>query len=76
MDAVDIIKEADVLVVVGTSLNGYPAASLINNVKDDCRLFYVDPNGDDAANSFECEYIKAPATKGINRVFDILHNYG
>ena len=76
MDAVDIIKEADVLIVVGTSLNVYPAASLIHNVKDDCRLFYVDPNGDDAAYSFECEYIKAPATKGINRVFDLLHNYG
>ena len=76
MDAVDIIKEADILIVVGTSLNVYPAASLINNVNDKCRVFYVDPDGDDAAYSFECEYIKAPATKGINRVFDLLHNYG
>ncbi len=74
-DAVDLIKEADVLIVVGTSLNVYPAASLITSTKDKCRVFYVDPDGDDASTTFECRYIKAPATKGINRVFDLLHGF-
>ena len=71
--ASDIVKTADVLIVVGTSLNVYPAASLVWDVKEGCKVFYVDPTEDlDAAHSFPCRHVKAPATSGIQMVLEQL----
>lgn len=42
-EAVKITIEADYFAVVGTSLQVYPAAGLIDFVKADIPLFYVDP---------------------------------
>jgi NAD-dependent deacetylase len=36
--AESIVQEADLLLVVGTSLEVYPAAGLVNRVKDECRV--------------------------------------
>lgn len=72
-NAIDIVKEADVLIVVGTSLNVYPAASLVWDVKKGCKVFYVDPTEDsDAAISFPCRHVKAQATSGIRMVLSQL----
>ena len=65
-EAAEIVKQADVLIVVGTSLNVYPAASLVWGVKKDCKVYYVDPTNDlDAALSFPCKHLKEKATVGI-----------
>lgn len=67
--AIDIVKEADVLVVVGTSLNVYPAASLVFDTKAGCKVFYVDPTNDtDTPLTFPCQHVKANATSGIHMV--------
>jgi len=42
--AKSIVKEADILIVCGTSLAVYPAAGLINFTKSDCVKYVVDPN--------------------------------
>ena len=38
------VGEADILIVVGTSLQVYPAASLIHYMKPGTQLYLVDPN--------------------------------
>jgi NAD-dependent deacetylase len=43
-DAITICQKADIFLVVGTSLNVYPAASLIDYVPENCPVFLVDPN--------------------------------
>lgn len=43
-EATKIVGEADIFVVVGTSLQVYPAAGLIDYVKDEAELYYIDPN--------------------------------
>src|SRR5690606_16032530 len=43
-DAEKIVSEADVFIVVGTSLNVYPAANLLYACKKTCRKFIVDLN--------------------------------
>jgi len=43
VEAMDIVEQADYLVVVGTSLQVYPAAGLIDYAKKDVPIFYVDP---------------------------------
>ena len=41
----DIVKEADMLIIVGTSLAVYPAASLVGWVKNnDVPIYVVDPS--------------------------------
>lgn len=69
--AYEIIKDADILLIVGTSLAVYPANTLVNGLKDNCKVFYVDLD-DSAAKYMECTFIKKEATKGIRTVLDIL----
>ena len=42
-EAVPIIETADVLVIVGTSLQVYPAAGLIDYANHHCAVYYIDP---------------------------------
>ena len=43
-EAISICQTADIFLVVGTSLNVYPAASLIDYIPSNCPVFLVDPN--------------------------------
>lgn len=43
-EAVDLVGQADVLAVIGTSLQVYPAASLIHYAPASARVFLVDPS--------------------------------
>lgn len=68
-NASELVREADALIVVGTSLNVYPSAGLVRDVKDTCPVFYVDPTTDpDAGLSFPCRFINTNATVGIPMV--------
>lgn len=42
--AVDIMETADVVVIVGTSLQVYPAASLMHYAPSHIPVYYIDPN--------------------------------
>lgn len=41
--AMDEAEEADIFIVVGTSLNVYPAASLLNYTQEACPKYIIDP---------------------------------
>ena len=41
--AVVEMRNADIAIIIGTSMQVYPAASLIGFVPDDCKVYYVDP---------------------------------
>ena len=65
--AMEIIQQANVLLVIGTSLNVYPAAGLIHYAKKATQKMLIDPK----ANTFnlpqEFELINASAEVGIQR---------
>jgi NAD-dependent deacetylase len=42
--AAEIVSNADILVIVGTSMQVYPAASLIHYAKKGIPVFLIDPN--------------------------------
>lgn len=42
--AIDITATADILIIIGTSMQVYPAASLINYAKPGVPVFFIDPN--------------------------------
>lgn len=41
--AIDLVAEADILVIVGTSMVVYPAASLVHYAPDEAPVFCIDP---------------------------------
>ncbi len=46
MDATTIVKNAEVLIIIGTSLNVYPAAGLAQYRSPKCKTWYIDPRPD------------------------------
>ena len=61
--ALPMVHEADIFVVVGTSLNVYPAAGLLNYVRSGVPVFLIDPNPVAVYN--DVVYIAEKAGKGI-----------
>jgi NAD-dependent deacetylase len=43
-EAIDLAEQADFFVVVGTSLQVYPAAGIMHYTKPETPVFYIDPN--------------------------------
>ncbi|QOL24656.1 NAD-dependent deacylase [Thalassotalea sp. LPB0316] len=38
------VSQADIILIIGTSMQVYPAASLVEYAKSDCQIYYIDPN--------------------------------
>lgn len=73
--AAEWVHEADIFVVIGTSLAVYPAASLIHYVRPGVPVYYIDPNPADAAVLQPgITVIKDTATKGMRKLKEILES--
>lgn len=65
-EAIPIISEADIMIIVGTSLQVYPAAGLINYAPSNCRVYCIDPAAEMPMGlPFFVEVIKERAVKGM-----------
>lgn len=64
-DASEIVRTADAFAVIGTSLNVYPAAGLIDYTPRSAPIFLVDPNEVPAPRNRKVEFIKEKAGKGV-----------
>jgi len=42
-EAIELCKEADILIIIGTSLTVYPAANIVDFVPDYCQKYLIDP---------------------------------
>jgi len=63
-DAIPLVESADILVVIGTSLNVYPAAGLVNYAKPETPIFVIDPERPQVYIR-NVNYIQEKAGKGI-----------
>ena len=72
--AAQMVSEADVLIVVGTSLNVYPAAGLLHYAKDNSRKFLVDPNVPNLDGFPPVEVFAEGGGTGLQKVYDALLN--
>ncbi len=70
-DAIRIVEEADIVVVIGTSLNVYPAAGLLYYAKSHIPIYVIDPN-DVQPISRNVTYIKEKASIGMEQLYQIL----
>lgn len=66
--AQQIIQSADVLIVIGTSLNVYPAAGLIHATNPNCLCILIDPNSSEIQVPSHFKSIQKSAVEGIKEV--------
>ncbi len=63
--AIKICEIADILIIIGTSLNVYPAANIVNHVTDKCKKYLIDPKDVNKGLINNIEIIKEKASIGI-----------
>jgi NAD-dependent deacetylase len=72
--AIEIVETADILIVVGSSLVVYPAASLVFYAPSDIPKYYVDPVDLTNSSFSHLVHIKKKATEGMRELYDLLMN--
>lgn len=85
--AADLVYDADIVIVIGTSFTVYPAASLMTYAKSNTPIYIIDPSGpplyslkeagykNDISRTSDGKYThyKYPATVGMKMLFDELN---
>lgn len=71
--AADWVAEADIFVIIGTSLNVYPAAGLVGYVRPGTPIYLIDPKPVRAAGSHPITYIQKGASEGMRELTQILN---
>lgn len=69
--AMKIVETADIFVVIGTSMNVYPAAGLLNYVHAGVPVYLIDPK-EVNAHQPGIHFIKKGASEGVAELRDIL----
>ena len=62
--AIGICQTADILLIIGTSMQVYPAASLMHYVNPETNIYYIDPKPAMSSNA-QITVIAEPATLGV-----------
>ena len=70
--AVDVCMTADILIIIGTSMQVYPAASLMHYVPANIPIYFIDPKPAIESKG-NLTVIAEPATVGMKKVW---HNLG
>ena len=74
-EACRIASTADIMIVVGTSLNVYPAASLLHYTKPGIPVYFVDPGQPEfGVWADHITHIKKKATEGVPELVEKLIN--
>lgn len=69
--AIEEVSDADYLLIIGTSLNVYPAASLYLYARSDTPVYLIDPNETQPV-SRNVKVIREKATSGMEKFRDII----
>ncbi|WP_281979815.1 SIR2 family NAD-dependent protein deacylase [Tenacibaculum mesophilum] len=72
--AAEITLQADILVIIGTSMQVYPAASLVNYVQHNTPIYFIDPKPAVNKNVFNnLTIIEDVASSGTDKLITILN---
>lgn len=65
--AIETAQQAELFLVIGTSMQVYPAAGLIHYVPEDCEIFVIDPHLENQFTKHE-NFFKSSATEGLKQL--------
>lgn len=66
-EAAKVAETADIFVIIGTSMNVYPAAGLLDYVKRDIPVYLIDPK-DVRTSRYDVHHIKKGASEGVKEL--------
>ena len=70
--AIELVSEADIFVIIVTSLNVYPAAGLLNYVRANVPIYLIDPNDVHDPSGRVSHFIRKGASEGMRELIEIL----
>lgn len=71
-EAVPIVNAAEILLVIGTSLNVYPAAGLINYTHPETPIYVIDPGEPVGIGTMDVTFINKKATEGMDTFLKVI----
>ncbi len=72
-EAAKITRQADIFMIIGTSMQVYPAAGLIFELKSGVPVFYIDPYPAPIQTSNPLHIIARPATIGVPEAIQMMN---
>jgi len=72
--AIDYCEKADIFLIIGTSLNVYPAAGLLNYVPSHVPVYLIDPKQVAIASGRQVHVIQKGASEGMEELMRLLAN--
>ena len=70
--AINYCTQADIFLIIGTSLNVYPAAGLLNYVPHNVPIYLIDPNQVPIASGRKVHIIQKGASAGMEELMELL----
>ena len=71
--AIKNTKSADILVIIGTSMQVYPAASLIHYIQPETPVYFIDPKPNIHKNSYDnLTIIAKKANVGVEKLIELI----
>ena len=70
--AIQYVEKADIFVIIGTSLNVYPAAGLLHYVPRGAEVYLIDPKPVDTHTSRSIHVIQKGASEGVAELKQLL----
>lgn len=67
-DAISALRDIDVFIIIGTSLNVYPAAGLVNYIPHGTPVYLIDPNDVPVHNLSNLQVLKMGASEGMRKL--------
>ncbi|WP_258247975.1 SIR2 family NAD-dependent protein deacylase [Aggregatibacter actinomycetemcomitans] len=66
--AIDLVSQADIVLVIGTSLQVYPANGLVNEAPKNAQIYLIDPNPNTGFIRHKVNVVKMKAGEGMPKV--------
>lgn len=73
--AARLVQKADVLLIIGTSMQVYPAAGLCGFAQDGCDIYMIDPSETPATAVLGVNLIQKVATEGMREFRELMYKY-
>ena len=70
--ATDLVRQADIFVIIGTSLNVYPAAGLLHYVPRGAEVYLIAPKPVDTHTSRSIHVLRKGASEGVEELKQLL----
>ena len=70
--AIELVEQADIFVIIGTSLNVYPAAGLLNYVRPNVPVYLIDPKQVNVTSGRNIHVIQKGASEGVEQLKKML----